>query len=103
MVGAWKVFEKAGKPGWAILVPVYNIWVWVDLSGKEPIWFVLALVPFINVVAQFVVNIAIAERFGKDVGYGIGMALLPFVFYPILGFGDARYGQRQGGRAGAVG
>ena len=91
VAGMWKVFEKAGEPGWASLIPVYNVWVLVKISGKEPWWFVLFLIPCANFVAAVVVCMAIARRFGKDPAYGIGLALLPFVFFPMLGFGAAQY------------
>ena len=91
LAGMWKIFEKAGKPGWAALVPIYNIWVFVEISGKETFWFVLFLIPMVNVVAAIMVDIAVAEKFGKDTLYGVGMALLPFIFFPLLGFSDAQY------------
>jgi len=91
IAGMWKMFEKAGQPGWAAVVPIYNIWVLVQISGKETWWFVLFLIPCANFVAAVVICMAIARKFGKDTLYGIGLALLPFVFFPMLGFGTAQY------------
>jgi uncharacterized protein DUF5684 len=91
VVGMWKVFEKAGEPGWAALVPVYNIWVLVKISGKETWWFVLFLIPCANFVAAVMICMAVARKFGKDPAYGIGLAFLPFVFFPMLGFSPAQY------------
>ena len=85
------VFTKAGQPGWAVFVPIYNIVVLVQIACMS-IWWVLALlIPGLNILAFIPVSLAIARRFGKSVAFGIGMALLPFLFYPILGFGRAEY------------
>ena len=91
IAGMWKMFEKAGQPGWAAVVPIYNIWVLVQISGKETWWFVLFLIPCANFVAAVVICMAIARKFGKDPAYGIGLAFLPFIFFPMLGFGAAQY------------
>lgn len=101
IAGSWKIFEKAGQPGWAAVVPIYNMWILTtEVAKKEPLWFILFLVPCANLVAAVIVSIAVAEQFGKGTGYGIGLAFLPIVFYPLLGFGDATY---QGSTAGAAG
>ncbi len=95
----WKVFEKAGRPGWEAIVPVYNSYVLtVEIAKKEILWFILQLVPFVGVVAWIMVCIDLAKRFGKEAGYGVGLAFLPFVFFPMLAFSDAKY---QGGRGGS--
>lgn len=91
IAGMWKVFVKAGKPGWAAIIPIYNAVVLLEIAGKPIWWIILLLIPCVNVVVAFIVMIALAERFGKGAGFGIGLALLGFVFFPILGFGDARY------------
>ena len=91
IAGFWKVFEKAGQPGWAAIVPIYNVWVLVQIAGRGPLWFVLFFVPIISIIAAIVVSIDVAKNFGKSEGFGIGLALLGFIFYPILGFGDAQY------------
>ena len=91
IAGLWKTFEKAGKPGWAAIIPIYNLWVLAEIAGK-PGWFaLLCLIPFVNIVIIFIISIGVAHNFGKGTGFGIGLALLGFIFYPILGFGDARY------------
>ena len=92
IAGMWKVFQKAGKPGWAAIIPIYNIIVLLEITGKPLWWIILYFIPFVNFVAVILVSIELAKRFGKTVGFGIGVALLPFIFYPILGFGDAAYG-----------
>ena len=91
IAGIWKVFTKAGKPGWAALIPIYNAIVILEIAGKPLWWIILLLIPVVNFVVAILVNIAVAEKFGKSSGFGVGLALLGFIFYPILGFGDAKY------------
>jgi hypothetical protein len=92
----WKVFSKAGQPGWASIVPIYNVVVLLQVAGKPVWWIVLLLIPVVNLVILILVSISLAENFGKGAGFGIGLWLLPIIFYPILGFGSAAY---QGGAA----
>jgi len=87
----WKVFVKAGHPGWASLVPIYNIIVMLKIAGKPLWWILLCLIPIVNIVVIIMIFVAIAENFGKGAGFGIGLAFLGFIFFPILGFGDAQY------------
>jgi len=91
IAGIWKVFTKAGKPGWAAIVPIYNLIVLLEIAGKPLWWIILFFIPIANLVAAIMVSIAVAEKFGKGSGFGVGLALLGFIFYPILGFGDAKY------------
>jgi len=91
IAGMWKVFEKAGKPGWAAIVPIYNLFVLLQIVNKPIWWIVLLLIPLINLVILIIVTIALAEKFGKGGGFAVGMVFLPFVFYPMLGFGDERF------------
>lgn len=99
IIGQWKMFEKAGKPGWACIIPIYSSIVLAEIGGK-PIWMglLLSLGGFIPVVGIFVVlafgiviGIGVAEKFGKSQGFGVGCGLLGGIFYSILGFGDATY------------
>lgn len=91
IVSLWKVFVKAGQPGWAILVPIYNIVVLLQIAGKPIWWIILFFIPIVNFVISILVSLEIAKKFGKSVGFGLGLAFLGFIFYPILGFGDAQY------------
>jgi hypothetical protein len=91
IASVWKIFTKAGKPGWAAIVPIYNLVVLLEIVGKPIWWIILCLIPFVNFVALILLAIALAEKFGKGAGFGVGLAFLPFVFYPMLAFGDARY------------
>lgn len=91
LAGVWKVFTKAGKPGWAAIVPIYNVIVMLEIAGKPLWWLVLMIIPVVNFVAAIIVCIALAAKFGKGSGFGVGLALLGPIFFPILGFGDAKY------------
>ena len=91
IAGVWLAFVKAGAPGWASIIPIFNLYVMVKMAGREGWWVILFFVPLVNIVVVFIVYIAIAERFGKSAGFGVGMVLLSFVFWPILGFGDAEW------------
>ena len=78
----WKIFEKAGKPGWAAIVPIYNVIVLLQVAGKPEWWIILFLVPVANVIIAIITVIALAEKFGQETGFAIGMLLLPIIFYP---------------------
>jgi hypothetical protein len=87
----WKVFVKAGQPGWASIVPIYNIICLLNITGKPTWWIVLFLLPVANIIAAILVVVALAKSFGKGTGFAMGLLFLGFIFFPILGFGDARY------------
>ncbi len=91
IVSIWKVFTKAGKPGWAILIPIYNVIVMLEIAGRPVWWIILLFIPLVNVVVSIIIAIDIANAFGKGAGFGIGLAFFPFIFYPILGYGDSQY------------
>jgi hypothetical protein len=91
IAGCWKVFEKAGQPGWASIVPVYNLYILLQICNKPVWWLVLFLIPLVNFIAAILVALALGEKFGKSSGFVAGLIFLPFIFYPLLGFGDDRY------------
>jgi hypothetical protein len=91
IAGMWKVFTKAGRPGWAVLIPIYDIYVLLKIAGKPGWWLILLLIPVVGLVFAILAVAALANCFGKGAGFTVGLILLPFVFYPILGFGDAKY------------
>ena len=96
IMGMWRVFEKAGHPGWACIIPFYNIYILLKIAEKPGWWLLLYFIPLVNIVIAVMVMISVAKNFNKDVGYAIGLMLLPFIFYPILGLGDAEYmGERE--------
>jgi hypothetical protein len=91
LAGMWKIFEKAGRQGWEAIVPIYNIYVLTIIVG-QPWWLlILCLIPLVNLLVFIFLAFKLAERFGQEVPFTIGLVLLPFVFYPLLGFGDAQY------------
>jgi len=85
----WKIFIKAGQPGWASIIPVYNLYVFLLVAGKPGWWLVLMFIPLVHIVIAILTSLGIADNFGKGAGFGVGLALLPFIFFPILAFGDA--------------
>ena len=91
LVAMWNVFAKAGKPGWAVLVPLYNAYVFLKIAGKPGWWLILLLVPVLNIIFGIIALVAFAQKFGKGAGFVVGLIFLPFIFYPILAFSDARY------------
>ncbi len=91
IVAQWKMFEKAGEPGWGCIIPIYNFYLMCKIGGKPGWWVLLMLIPFVNFVVLVLVLIGVAKGFGKGGGFALGMIVLPFVFFCLLGFGDATY------------
>ena len=91
LVSQWKTFAKAGQPGWACIVPIYNVIVLLQIAKKPIWWIILLFIPFVNIIIIILVNIAVAENFGKGAGFGLGLVFLPIIFFPILAFSDAKY------------
>jgi hypothetical protein len=89
LIGFWKVFTKAGKPGWASIIPIYNLIVLLEIIGKPMWWIVLFL--FCGPIGWIMASLELAKVFGKEIGFAIGLILLSPIFVPILGFGSARY------------
>jgi hypothetical protein len=87
----WKIYSKAGKPGWAAIIPIYNYIILLEIVGKPVWWIVLMFIPFANIIVAIVILIELAKSFGKSGGFAVGMLLLPVIFYPILAFGDSKY------------
>ena len=95
IVSYWKLFKKAGKPGWAAIVPIYNLWILYEVAGLPGWTALLGLIPVVGVLIMFVLNIIVAiklpPKFGKEGIYSVGLIFLPVVFYPMLAFGKAEY------------
>lgn len=92
VVGWWKVFTKAGVAGWKSIIPIYNIYTIITKIIKKPWWWLLLLcIPIINFAVAIALNVEVAKAYGKGTLFGVGLSFLPFIFYPILGFGDATY------------
>ena len=92
IVSLWIVLTKAGRPGVAAIIPIWNIIEVVRISGK-PLWWVILilLIPIVNLVLAIMVVHGISKAFGKDAGFTVGLILLGIVFWPILAFGKATY------------
>ena len=91
IAGIWMAFAKAGAPGWAAIVPFYNFYIMTKMAGKPAWWLLLMFIPLVSIVVLVIMSIEIAKGFGKSEGFGIGLGLLGFVFWPILGFGAATW------------
>lgn len=91
IAGMLKTFEKANQPGWGCIVPVYNVILLLKVAGKPISWLILMIIPIVGLIPAALIPLAIAKNFGQRSGFGLGLILLPFIFYPILGFGDAEY------------
>jgi uncharacterized membrane protein YhaH (DUF805 family) len=87
----WRIYEKADKPGWAAIVPIYNIYVLLQIVGRPGWWLLLFFIPIVNIIVSVIVYIELAHSFGKSTAFGIGLILLGLIFLPILALGDAQY------------
>ncbi len=98
VAGIWMVFIKAGRHGWAAIIPFYNLWTLVKVADR-PVWYfwvmlILAFIPIVNIatiVMLLIVDIDVCRHFGHGAGYGVLLWLFPFVMYPVLGFGKSQY------------
>lgn len=95
IVAMWKIFKKAGKPGWASIIPIYNSVVMFQICGMNPWLLLLAIIPFVNFVTApilaILMNVNLAKKFGKGGGFAVGLIFLNFIFTLILAFGDSEY------------
>ena len=91
VIPMWKIYSKAGKPGWAILIPIYNIIVLIQVAKRNPAEFLWLIVPIANIIFPILWIVGISKAFGKSGGFAAGMIFLPFIFIPILGYGKATY------------
>ena len=91
IASVWKVFTKAGQPGWAAIVPIYNVIVMLQIIGRPLWWILLAMIPLVNIAIGIIIMIDLARSFGKGAGFALGLLFLGWIFFPILGFGSSRY------------
>ena len=91
IVSLWKIFTKAGKPGWAAIVPIYNMIVWLEIVNKPIWWIVLLLIPFVNIVIAIMITHQLSLAFGQGIGMTLLLLFLPFIGFPMLAFGSATY------------
>lgn len=91
IVSLWKLFTKARQPGWAAIVPLYNAYMLLKIAGRPGWWLILYFIPFVNFIIWIIVSNDVAKVFGKGMGTTILLVLLPFIGYPMLAFGSAKY------------
>jgi len=91
IIALWFIFEKAGEPGWAAIIPVYNYLIAIKISGKPWWWILLMLIPVANLVFYIMILNGLSKNFGKGPGFTVGLFFLRFIFLPILGFGKSTY------------
>lgn len=87
----WKIYTKAGKPGWAAIIPIYNIIILLEIIGKPWWWFFLMCIPLVNLIILIIVYHNLSVSFGKGAGFTVGLIFLSIIFFPILAFSDAKY------------
>jgi hypothetical protein len=91
LAAMWRLYSKAGELGVASIIPIYNKIVFFRVGGKPGWWFLLYLIPIVNIIVLWLASVGIAKRFGKGVLFGAGIYFLPFIFVPVLAFGGSRY------------
>ncbi len=115
IIGKWKVYKKALKPGWTSIIPIYNYWILIKISSIKWWYFIIILLAKIEYITNFIfvkvsikknfsiliitmfyfvlycINYNISKRFNKNYLFALGLTFLPFIFYPILGFSNAKY------------
>lgn len=91
----WKIFDKADRPGWASIVPIYNTYVLIKVAGRPGWWLALFIIPVVNWIAPLIVYWDIAKRFGKGDGFALANVFFPIVTMPILAFSDAEYTPKE--------
>ncbi|MCK4653902.1 MAG: signal peptidase I [Candidatus Cloacimonetes bacterium] len=91
IVVQWKIYVKAGKPGWGCIVPIYNAILQLQIACRPIWWIFLMLIPVVNIVIAIIILFDFAKVFGKGSGFAIGMLFLPIIFFPILAFDSSEY------------
>jgi len=91
IVAVWKIYQKAGYHGWESIIPIYSTIILLKIIGKPWWWLLMMLIPGINIIFAIWATNMLSKSFGKSEGFTAGLIFLPFIFYPVLGFGDAKY------------
>lgn len=91
LIALWKLFAKAGQPGWAAIIPFYNTYVLFDVAMGNGLLFLLCFIPVVGIVMIYVAYAKLALAYGKGAGFVVGTVLLPYIFLPILAFGNNQY------------
>jgi len=91
LIALWKIYTKAGKPGWTVLIPIYNLYILLEIVGRPGWWLIMFLIPVVNVIFFLIISFDLAKSFGKGTGFALGLIFLNMIFLLILGFGNAQY------------
>ncbi|MFB6296405.1 MAG: DUF5684 domain-containing protein [Halobacteriales archaeon] len=91
LAGVWKTFRKANYPGWAAVVPIYNVYVMLEIGDEEWWWVLVLFVPVLNIYAAYRAVAGVSEAFDRGTGFALGLLVAGFVFWPLLGFGGYSY------------
>lgn len=91
IISLWRIFEKAGEPGWSAIIPIYNLVILMSIAGKPWFWGLLACIPYIGLIFSIWGTNLVVKQFGKTEWFTLGIILLPFIFLPILAFGEAKF------------
>jgi hypothetical protein len=87
----WKIFEKANKPGWAAIIPIYNSIIVLEIVGKPVWWIILLLIPIVNIFVGLYIAHLLSKSFGHDIGFTLFLIFLGFIAIPVLAFGNSKY------------
>jgi len=87
----WTIYVRAGKPGWASIVPVYNMIVLLEIAGRPALWFFLMMIPVVNLAIWFMICMDLAVAFDRGIPFAAGLFLVPVVFFPLIAFGEPDY------------
>lgn len=91
IAGLWAIFRKAGEPGWAAIIPFYNVYILYKITWGNGWLFLLLLIPFVDIVIVVITTYKLSRAFGHGLGYCLGLLLFPFLFQLIVGFGSSQY------------
>lgn len=91
LIAYWRIFSKAGRPGILAIIPIVNTFVLLSIVGRPLWWFVLFLIPFVNIVMLIIVVNDLSKSYGHGAGFTVGLIFLPEIFIPVLGYGSSRY------------
>lgn len=87
----WKIYTKAGEPGWACIIPIYNFIVFLKIVNKPVWWILLLFIPIVNLVILIILIHRLSLSFGKGAGFTLGLLFLNIIFYAILAFDNSVY------------
>ncbi len=91
IIGLWKIYKKAGEPGWGAIIPFYNQYILAKITLGNGWLFLLLFIPIVNIIMLLVMMYRLATVFGRSGLFGVGLIFLPFIFTLVLGFGKSEY------------